>query len=73
VNRLLFTSENQNQNPIGYWQFEAKPDVFRDSTGHGLDIKASSAFVKSKVDVRKAALVDFCHALFNANEFLYVE
>ena len=57
----------------GYWQFEAKPDVFRDATGNGLDIRPSATFTKSKVDPRKAALQDFCHVLLNSNEFLYVE
>jgi hypothetical protein len=58
---------------VGYWQFEAKPDVFRDATGHGLDIKPSASFAKTKVNLQKTALMDFCHILLNSNEFLYVE
>ena len=73
VDQLLFTNEGMNKHTIGYWQFEAKPDVFRDSTGHGLDIKPTGTFSKTKVDTRKAALQDFCHVLLNSNEFLYVE
>jgi len=73
LEQILFTSESQNKHNIGYWQFEAKPDVFRDATGHGLDIKPSASFAKTKVNVRKTALIDFCHILLNSNEFLYVE
>jgi hypothetical protein len=73
VDQLLFTSEGINKNTVGYWQFEAKPDVFRDASGHGLDIKPTVKFSKAHVDPRKAALQDFCHVLLNSNEFLYVE
>ncbi|MEW6302000.1 MAG: DUF1549 domain-containing protein [Verrucomicrobiota bacterium] len=73
VDQLLFTNEGVNKHTVGYWQFEAKPDVFRDATGHGLDIKPAGKFAKAKVDVQHAALQDFCHVLLNANEFLYVE
>lgn len=73
VDSLLFTNEGINQHTIGYWQFEAKPDVFRDTSGHGLDIKPAGLVSRTRVDTRQAALQDFCHVLLNANEFLYVE
>ena len=61
-----------NNQTVGFWQFEAKPDVFRDSAGNHLDIR--SAFrKKDALDPRRAALVDFCHALLNSSEFLYVD
>ena len=67
VDQLLFTNEGVNKHTIGYWQFEAKPDVFRDSTGHGHDIKPGGTFAATKVDTRQAALLDFCHVLLNSN------
>ena len=73
IDQLLFTNEGVNKHTVGYWQFEAKPDVFRDTTGHGLDIKPGATFAKTKVDRRRAALQDFSHVLLNANGFLYVE
>jgi mono/diheme cytochrome c family protein len=73
VDSLLFTNEGVNQHTVGYWQFEAKPDVFRDTSGHGLDIKPAGLVSRTRVDTRQAALQDFCHVLLNANEFLYVE
>ena len=70
--RLLYTVEGVNRATIGYWQFEAKPDVFRNSTGGGLDIRPA-ARAGGKVDPRRAALADFCHVLLNSNAFLYVD
>ncbi|MCC2669534.1 MAG: Planctomycete cytochrome [Armatimonadetes bacterium] len=72
VDRLLFTAEAVSSQTVGYWQFEAKPDVFRDSAGHRLDIRAASR-KKDALDPRRAALVDFCHVLLNSSEFLYVD
>jgi len=73
VAQLLFTNEGVNKATVGYWQFEAKPDVLGDSSGHGLDIQAGAPAAETSVDTRRAALADLCHALLNTNEFLYVE
>jgi uncharacterized protein DUF1549/uncharacterized protein DUF1553/cytochrome c/concanavalin A-like lectin/glucanase superfamily protein len=72
VGQLLFTAEGVSRSTVGYWQFEAKPDVFRDASGNGLDIQPA-ARARRDVDTRKAALADFCHVLLNASEFLYVD
>jgi hypothetical protein len=73
VDQLLFTHEGTNRHTVGYWQFEAKPDVFRDGTGHGLDIRPAPPAAAAARDVKKAAWADLCHVLLNASEFLYVE
>jgi Protein of unknown function (DUF1553)/Protein of unknown function (DUF1549)/Planctomycete cytochrome C/Concanavalin A-like lectin/glucanases superfamily len=70
--QLLLTSEGITENTVGYWQFESASNYHRDSSGHGLNIKIKMAAPK-KQDPQQAALVDFCHVLLNANEFLYVE
>jgi uncharacterized protein DUF1549/uncharacterized protein DUF1553/cytochrome c/concanavalin A-like lectin/glucanase superfamily protein len=70
--QLLFTKEGTARETVGYWRFEPKPGVFRDSSEHGLDITPAASTAK-KIDVHKAALADFCHVLLNSNEFLYVE
>ena len=57
---------------MGYWQFEARPDAFRDSSGNGLHIKPAMR-LKSAVAPRRSALEDLCHVLLNSNEFLYVD
>jgi hypothetical protein len=71
--QLLLTSETITDATCGYWQFEPKPNVFRDSSPNQNDIKPSLASRVVTVDRKTVALTDFCHVLLNANEFLYVE
>jgi hypothetical protein len=47
--------------------------VFRDSSPNHNDIKPQVSGKQVLTDRKTEALVDFCHALLNANEFLYVE
>ncbi len=69
---LIFTSPSPGEHTMGYWKFEATPNPYADSSGHGHDISAAQQKGKVK-DPRFAALVDFCHILLNSNEFLYVD
>ena len=39
VDQLLFTNEGINQQTVGYWEFEPRPDVLGDSSGHALSIQ----------------------------------
>jgi mono/diheme cytochrome c family protein len=71
--QLLLTAENVTGTTCGYWQFEAKPSVFRDSSPNKNDIKPVLASRAVTTDRKTAALTDFCQVLLNANEFLYVE
>ncbi len=71
--QLLLTSESLTERTVGFWQFEAKPSYFRDSTGHGNDIRPLIMANDEPSDSRTLALGDFCHVLLNSNEFLYVE
>ena len=71
VDQLLITAEGVGRNALGYWRFEPQPGVFRDATGHGLDLRPAG-HAASSLDPRRAALVDFCHVLLNSSEFLYV-
>lgn len=73
VDQLLFTNEATNRNTVGFWQFEAKPDVFADSSGHALNIQPAGSSGQRDINVQEAALADFCHVLFNSSELLYVE
>jgi hypothetical protein len=73
VDQLLFTSEGINQQTVGYWEFEPRPDVLGDSSGHALSIQPSHVHAGRRVNLEQAALADFCHVLLNASEFLYVE
>jgi mono/diheme cytochrome c family protein len=71
--QLLLTAEGVTGATCGYWQFEARPSVFRDASPNQNDLKPLLAARPATVDRPTAALTDFCHALLNANEFLYVE
>ncbi len=44
-----------------------------DASGHGYAFEAATAKTAADANPRRAALADFCHALLNASEFLYVE
>jgi hypothetical protein len=71
--QLLLTSEGVTDRTLGYWQFEAKPGVYKDSSPHGNDIRTTGPAGGAATDRRTAALADLCHVLLNANEFLYVD
>jgi len=70
--QLLLTSEATTDRTCGFWQFEPKPDVFRDSSPNHHNIRPQPRGV-ANVDRAAAARADFCHVLLNANGFLYVE
>jgi mono/diheme cytochrome c family protein len=69
---LLFTSPSPGEHTMGYWKFDATPNPYADSSGHGHDISIARQ-TDQKKDPRLAALVDFCHILLNSNEFLYLD
>ncbi|SIO45026.1 Concanavalin A-like lectin/glucanases superfamily protein [Singulisphaera sp. GP187] len=72
VNDLLCNNEKLNSHTLGFWRFEAKPGVFCDSTGHGLDLRLPNR-ASNQGDLRRSSLADFCHVLLNSSEFLYVD
>jgi mono/diheme cytochrome c family protein len=72
--RMLFTSESIAETTLGYWKFEALPDVFSDSSNHGRTLeRPATPTVAQNLNASQAALADFCHALLNSSEFLYIE
>lgn len=74
VGRLLLTAEAVGPMTVGYWEFEPAEGVFRDSSPNGLDLRVAGDDPQTTAaDARRQALVDFCHVLLNANEFLYVD
>ena len=74
VGQLLLTAESVQPMTVGYWEFEPAEGVFRDSSPNKLDLHVAGDDPKATAsDARKQALVDLCHVLLNANEFLYVD
>ena len=71
--KLLYTAEAVSDTTLGYWRFEAKPDVFADASGNGHALEKPAPKRAEGTSPEQAALTDFCQALLNASEFLYVE
>jgi hypothetical protein len=75
--QLLVNADGMTKNTVGYWRFEENPGMLQDSSTHRLTLQrfGSAAMPKTTVtiDARRAAWIDFCQVLLNANEFLYVD
>ena len=73
--RLLLTAESVSESTVGYWRFEAESGMMSDSSANSLNIQndAEKRTTKKKQDPAFTAFIDFCHAVLNSNEFLYVD
>ena len=75
--QLLLTAAALNKNTVGFWQFEATPGMLQDSSPNRLTLQrfgsAGLPPPAAPTDARRAAWIDFCQVLLNANEFLYVD
>ena len=69
---LLYSTQAESEGTLGYWRFESRPDVLADSSGHGRNLLPPGTETTA-LSPGRAALSDFCHALFNSSEFLYIE
>ena len=84
--QLFYNSEPGPQlqpNVAGHWLFEETPGLLKDSAGKQAELvradvsaaaaEGSGSSSSSSSSSADPALVDFCHALLNASEFLYVD
>ncbi len=71
--QMLYGTESLADTTLGYWTFEAKPDVFGDQSGHGHALERPAPRTETPLTPAQAALAGFCHALLNSSEFLYTE
>lgn len=71
IDRLLISTERAVPDTIGYWKFESDPGVMANTARDELHIQAEGKAIL-QLQPAETALVDFCHALLNSNEFLYV-
>jgi hypothetical protein len=58
---------------VGFWQFEKTNGFYADSASRQLTLSRPSKAKAERQNPRESAWVDFCHVLFNSNEFLYVD
>jgi hypothetical protein len=77
LKQLLISSDGMTKNTVAFWQFEATPGMLSDSSPNRLTLQRYGSASASKapvvVDARRAAWIDLCQVLLNANEFLYVD
>ena len=77
LKQLLISSDGITKNTVDFWQFEPTPGMLQDSSPNRLTLQrygsASAAKAPVVVDARRAAWIDLCQVLLNANEFLYVD
>jgi hypothetical protein len=71
--RLLSTSEDAQPSTLGFWRFENKTGLMKDSSGQGRDLTVDNAKKAPATRADRTPLAALCHALLNSSEFLYVE
>ncbi len=74
--QLLFMNPALSKNTVAYWQFEPAPGMLNDSSPSRLTLQrhgSASSAPLATIDARRAAWIDLCQVLLNANEFLYVD
>jgi hypothetical protein len=74
--QLLFMNAAMTKNTVAYWQFESAPGMLQDSSPNRLTLQrksSASSAPLATIDARRAAWIDLCQVLLNANEFLYVD
>jgi hypothetical protein len=70
---LLIQNDESGEATVAHWRFEAEPGMLADSSGNELTLRNTGSEPRVPADPRTAALIDFCHVLLNANEFVYVD
>ena len=66
---LIIKGETVRPDTLAFWKFE-KADFLADSSPHGNTL---SPLGKPRTPPEVARLAEYCHVLFNANAFLYLE
>ncbi len=71
--QLQFLTSVLPSETLGFWKFEAEPNVFADASGHGYELfPVTNDKRQDKLNAERQAWMDLCHVLLNSNEFLYV-
>ena len=70
---LLYASEEAQPSTLGFWRFENKTGLTKDSSGQGRDLTIATGRKPVAKNADRTPLSALCHALLNSSEFLYVE
>jgi mono/diheme cytochrome c family protein len=71
--QYLINDANAHQETVAYWRFEPSPGPMTDSSLHGHQLQLRAPETKRPEQAPDRSLVDLCHLLLNANEFLYTD
>ncbi len=71
LDELLHTAERELSDTVGFWRFENVPGVVKNSAADRFEIEAKQDSNDAN-SPRETAFADWCHALLNSNEFLYI-
>lgn len=69
--QYLLSDATTSARTLGYWKFEPTPGPMLDSSPSARHLQLQAATKQSKDKNADRSLVDLCHVLLNANEFLY--
>ncbi|WP_298858798.1 DUF1549 domain-containing protein [uncultured Gimesia sp.] len=69
---LIHSSGKPHASVIGFWQFNTKQGLLKNSVADALHILPSNSSTVAN-DARQQALADLCHVILNSNEFLYLD
>ncbi len=72
--QLLLANESLTDHTVAFWQFEPQAGLTSDASPNSINLTFGSTTKKpGSADPQTQALIDFCHVLLNASEFLYVD
>ena len=72
--RLLLNEPDSRDGIVANWRFEPDKGVFKDSAKYQADLAHNASNKPGAEPVKSdVGLIDFCHVLMNANEFLYTD
>ncbi|MCH9655354.1 MAG: DUF1549 domain-containing protein [Planctomycetes bacterium] len=69
---LIHSSGKPHASAIGFWEFNTKQGLLKNSVADALHILPSNTSTVAN-NARQQALADLCHVMLNSNEFLYLD
>lgn len=70
---LINSSEKKPASTIGWWQFNTKSGLLKNSIADALHLLPPSEASMGTNNARQQALADLCHVMLNSSQFLYLD
>ena len=71
--QYLLSDPTTSTKTLAYWKFEPTPGPMQDSSPSARHLQLQTATKQNNDKNADRSLVDLCHGLLNANEFLYTD